>query len=212
MKAPDTKGNQPGDPAALPARAAGAISGRTSWPTSPSWSQSAAAAATRSRRYPRATARSPSASTRAAGSCTSPSTSAADVIRAASGSRPALEAWAAVEPNGDITVGSGLSITHAGVGTYDVTVTAASCRNAQENAPVVSVDDSEPAAGFGPGAFPVAWTQGTGFTGKTFLVHAGVVVNGGFQPRDETVQHHRLVRIPAGNLETSAMERRFEDA
>ena len=40
--------------------------------------------------------------------------------------------WAAVAPNGDIAVGSGLSITHAGVGTYNVTVTAASCRNAQQ--------------------------------------------------------------------------------
>jgi hypothetical protein len=114
------------------------------------------------------------------------------------GLRPALEAWAAVEPNGDITVGSGLSITHLGVGTYNVAVTAASCRNAQENAPVVGVDDSEPAAGFGLGAFPVAWTQGTGFTGKTFLVHAGVVVNGGFQPRDETLNITDSCGFPPG--------------
>ena len=56
----------------------------------------------------------------------------------------------------------------------------------QHNAPVVSANDAEPAAGFGPGAFPVAWTQGTGFTGKTFMIHTGVVVNGEFQPRDET--------------------------
>ena len=69
-------------------------------------------------------------------------------------------------PNGDITVGSGLSITHAGAGTYNVTVTAASCRDAQQNAPVVSADDAEPAAGFSPGAFPVAWTQGTGFQAR----------------------------------------------
>jgi hypothetical protein len=114
------------------------------------------------------------------------------------GLRPALEAWAAVEPNGDITVGSGLSITHTGVGTYNVTVTAAGCRNAQQNAPVVGVDDSEPAAGFGPGTFPVAWTQGTGFTGKTFLVHAGVVVNGSFQPRDETLNITDSCGFPPG--------------
>ena len=102
--------------------------------------------------------------------------------------RPTGRAWAAVGPNGVIDEGSGLSITHAGVGTYDVTVTAASCRFANTNAPVVSVDDSQPPAGFGgnPGAFPVAWTEGTGFTGRTFTIHTGVVVNGEFQPKDET--------------------------
>jgi len=101
------------------------------------------------------------------------------------GLEPSLDAWAAVGPSGDISVGAGLSIIHAGVGTYDVAVTAASCRNAQQNAPVVSVDDSEPAAGFGQGTFPVAWTQGIGFTGKDLIIHTGVVVNGEFQSKDE---------------------------
>jgi hypothetical protein len=101
------------------------------------------------------------------------------------GLEPSLDAWAAVGPAGDISVGAGLSITHAGVGTYDVTVTAASCQHAQQNAPVVSVDDSEPAAGFGAGAFPMAWTQGIGFTGKNLIIHTGVVVNGEFQSKDE---------------------------
>lgn len=101
------------------------------------------------------------------------------------GLRPAFEAWAAVAVNGDIYVGSGLSIAHAGVGTYNLTVTATGCRNAQLNAPVVGVDDSEPAAGFGPGAFPVGWTEGIGFTGRNFIIHTGIVVNGAFQPRDE---------------------------
>jgi hypothetical protein len=102
--------------------------------------------------------------------------------------RPTGRAWASVAPNGSISRGSGLSITHAGVGTYNVTVTAASCRFADTNAPVVSVDDGQPPGGFGgnPGAFPVAWTQEIGFTGKTFMVHTGVVVNGEFQSRDET--------------------------
>ena len=77
------------------------------------------------------------------------------------GLEPSLDAWAAAGPDGDISVGAGLSITHAGAGTYDVTVTAASCRHARENAPVVSVDDSEPAAGFGQGVFPVAWHSGS---------------------------------------------------
>ena len=102
--------------------------------------------------------------------------------------RPTGRAWAAVEQNGQINEGSGLSVTHASVGTYNVTVTAASCRFANTNAPVVSVDDGQPPGGFGgnPGAFPVAWTEGTGFTGRTFSIHTGVVVNGEFQPKDET--------------------------
>ena len=100
--------------------------------------------------------------------------------------RPTGRAWARVEQNGAINEGSGVSITHAGVGTYNVTVTAASCRFANTNAPVVSVDDAQPPGGFGAGAFPVSWTDGFGFTGKTFMIHTGVVVNGEFQPKDET--------------------------
>jgi hypothetical protein len=102
--------------------------------------------------------------------------------------RPTGRAWAVVEQNGAITTGSGLSVSRAGVGTYDVSVTAASCRFATNNAPVVSVDDSQPPGGFGgdPGAFPVGWTERTGFTGRTFTIHTGVVVSGEFQPKDET--------------------------
>ena len=101
--------------------------------------------------------------------------------------RPTGRAWASVAPNGFINRGSGLSIAYAGVGTYNVTVTAASCRFADTNAPVVSANDDQPPGGFGgdPGAFPVAWTEGTGFTGRTFTIHTGVVVHGEFQPKDE---------------------------
>jgi hypothetical protein len=116
------------------------------------------------------------------------------------GLEPSLDAWAAVSPNGDINVGAGLSITHGGVGTYDVTVTAASCRHAQQNAPVVSVDDAQPPAGLASqqGAFPVAWTQGIGFTGKNLIIHTGVVVNGEFQPRDETFNITDSCGFPPG--------------
>jgi hypothetical protein len=100
--------------------------------------------------------------------------------------RPSGRAWARVEQNGAINVGSGLSITHAGAGTYSVTVTATTCRNGLNNAPVVSVDDGQPPGGFGTGTLPVGWTEGIGFTGKNFIIHTGVVVNGEFQPRDET--------------------------
>ena len=71
------------------------------------------------------------------------------------------------------------------LGLYDVTITAANCRGALNNAPVVSVNEGEPPGGWGAGAFPVAWTMTTGFRGNTFTVLTGVVVDGAFQPRDE---------------------------
>ena len=61
--------------------------------------------------------------------------------------RPTISAWAAVELNGDVASGVGVRIAHAGLGQYDVTVTAASCRHALNNAPVVSVNDGEPPYG-----------------------------------------------------------------
>ena len=73
-----------------------------------------------------------------------------------------------------------------GVGVYNVTVTAASCRNAANNAPVVSVTDSEPPGGQAPTSFPVAWALPASTGIKAFTVYTGVVVNGGFQPRDES--------------------------
>lgn len=93
---------------------------------------------------------------------------------------------ALVAPNGGVTSGLGVSIGHAGTGVYDVTITAAKCRGALNNAPVVSVNDSEPPVGRGAGAFPVAWTVPTGFRGNTFTVYTGAVVSGAFQPQDES--------------------------
>ena len=38
-----------------------------------------------------------------------------------------------------------------------------------------------------PGAFPVAWTEGTASTGiEAFTIYTGVVVSGEFQPEDES--------------------------
>ena len=100
--------------------------------------------------------------------------------------RPAVSAWAEVVSDGHVLTGAGVSISHAGVGVYNVTVTAASCRNAGNNAPVVSVTDSEPPGGQATTSFPVAWT-GPASTGiEAFTIYTGVVVSGGFQPRDES--------------------------
>jgi hypothetical protein len=99
--------------------------------------------------------------------------------------RPVVSAWAAANENGGIESGAGVTIAHGGAGLYNVTVTAASCRHAFNNAPVVSINDFNPPAGFGAGAFPMAWTQSASTGVETFTIHTGVVVSGAFQPRDE---------------------------
>jgi hypothetical protein len=102
--------------------------------------------------------------------------------------RPTVSAWAAVEPDGAVASGAGVRIAHAGTGVYNIIVTAAGCRHAVNNAPVVSVNDSEPPGGLGgnPGAFPVAWTEGASSLVEAFTIHTGAVVGGAFQPRDES--------------------------
>ena len=100
--------------------------------------------------------------------------------------RPAVSAWAEVVADGHVVTGAGVSITHAGVGAYDVTVTAANCRTAANNAPVVSVSDSEPPGGQAVTSFPVAWTRPASTGIEAFTIYTGVVVSGGFQSRDES--------------------------
>ena len=100
--------------------------------------------------------------------------------------RPAVSAWATANVNGGIESGSGTSITHGGPGTYEVRVTAANCRHAFNNAPVVSINDGEPPYGTGASsAFPLAWTETASSGVEAFTIHTGVVVSGAFQPRDE---------------------------
>ena len=100
--------------------------------------------------------------------------------------RPAVSAWAEVVPNGHVVTGAGVSISHAGVGVYTISVTAAACRNAANNAPVVSVSDSEPPGGQATTSFPVAWTMSASTGIEAFTIYTGVVVSGGFQSRDES--------------------------
>jgi hypothetical protein len=100
--------------------------------------------------------------------------------------RPTVGAWATANVNGGIESGSGASIIHPGAGTYEVRVTATSCRHAANNAPVVSINDGEPPYGTGTStAFPVAWTETASSGVEAFTIHTGVVVSGAFQPRDE---------------------------
>jgi hypothetical protein len=100
--------------------------------------------------------------------------------------RPTVSAWAAANINGGIESSSGASITHVGAGTYEIRVTAASCRHAANNAPVVSINDGAPPYGTGAStAFPVAWTEAASTGVEAFTIHTGVVVSGAFQSRDE---------------------------
>ena len=99
--------------------------------------------------------------------------------------RPTVSAWAAVSDVGAIESGVGASVAHTGTGAYAVTVTAASCRDASNNAPVVSINDGQPPYSSATSTFPISWTQ-TASTGiEAFTIHTGVVVGGAFQPRDE---------------------------
>lgn len=100
--------------------------------------------------------------------------------------RPAVSAWGEVVSDGHVLTGAGVAISHAGAGVYNVTVTAGSCRNAGNNAPVVSVTDSEPPGGQATTSFPVAWALPASTGIKAFTIYTGVVVSGGFQPRDES--------------------------
>ncbi len=91
-------------------------------------------------------------------------------------------AWALVSNNGVADPSNGLTATHVSAGTYQITVTASACADKQ-NAPVVTLSDSNPPGGQTAGAFPVAWVGVEGF-GPTFMVYTGDVVNGTFTPSD----------------------------
>ncbi len=91
-------------------------------------------------------------------------------------------AWALVSNNGVADPSDGLTATHVSAGTYQITVTAPACADKQ-NAPVVTLSDSNPPGGQTAGAFPVAWVGVEGF-GPTFMVYTGDVVNGTFTPSD----------------------------
>ena len=100
--------------------------------------------------------------------------------------RAPVNAWAEVVFDGHVVTGAGVSIRHAGVGVYNITVTAASCRDAGNNAPVVSVSDSEPPGSQATTSFPVAWAGPVSTGIEAFTIYTGVVVSGAFQPKDES--------------------------
>jgi hypothetical protein len=92
-------------------------------------------------------------------------------------------AWAIINGSGQAEPSDGITATHTGTGTYQITVTAPACAN-KENAPIVSISDAYPPSGHTAGAFPVAWVENS--LGGPFTVHTGVTVGGAFSPEDET--------------------------
>ena len=91
-------------------------------------------------------------------------------------------AWANVANAGGTIVSDGITATLVSAGTYQITVTAPACADKQ-NAPVVTLSDSNPPGGQTAGAFPVAWVGLEGF-GSTFTVYTGDVVSGAFTASD----------------------------
>jgi hypothetical protein len=73
-------------------------------------------------------------------------------------------------------------------GTYQVTITDPRCA-VENNAPVVTVSDSNPPAGHSAGAFPVAWYGDNG-ANEQFTVFTGVVDGGSFTATDHTFDIH----------------------
>jgi hypothetical protein len=93
-----------------------------------------------------------------------------------------VSVWANVEDNGTVIAGRGVSVQRVQAGTYQVTITDATCAHAT-NAPVVSVADAAPGMVQG-GVFPTAWYSSTGLN-QQFMVFTGVVSAGpAFTPTD----------------------------
>lgn len=93
-----------------------------------------------------------------------------------------VSVWANVADNGTVIAGKGVAVQRMSPGTYQVTITDATCGRAT-NAPVVSVADAAPGLVQG-GVFPTAWYENTGLN-QQFMVFTGVVSAGpAFTPTD----------------------------
>ena len=86
----------------------------------------------------------------------------------------AVSVWATVADNGIVSPGQGqgLTVQRLSAGTYQVTITDPTCAH-ENNAPVITVSDSNPPAGHTDG-FPVAWYGDNG-PNEQFTVFTGVV-------------------------------------
>jgi hypothetical protein len=86
--------------------------------------------------------------------------------------------------DGIVESGQGASVRHAGTGEYQVKVTARGCVGAVNNAPLVTVNDTNPPGGVVGSSFPYAWASSFPSGEEGFTVYTGVIVNGSFTPVD----------------------------
>jgi len=99
-----------------------------------------------------------------------------------------VSVWAKVADDGTRLAGRGLSVQRMSAGTYRVTITDPTC-TAADNAPMVTVSDTNPPAGHSAGTFPVAWYADNG-ANQQFDVFTGVVAGGSFTATDHTFDIH----------------------
>ena len=118
--------------------------------------------------------------------------------------RPTVSAWATANVNGGIESASGASVTHAGAGTYEVHVTAASCRHAFENAPVVSVNDGEPPYSLGVDRLSCGVDRDGEHRGRGIHDPHWRGRERGVPATRRAVQLHRLVRVGRGEEQSDA--------
>jgi hypothetical protein len=95
-----------------------------------------------------------------------------------------IRAWGFVGPDGTIASGQGAAVRNTGIGVYQISVSAPSCSRAVNNAPIVTVNDSNPPGGVIGSSFPYAWAWSFPSGEQGFTVYTGVIVNGAFQSVD----------------------------
>ena len=189
VKAPDTR--QPaGRLRCATCTGRGDTSGRTSWPTSPSSSRSAAAAATRSRRIreQRHDRRLRRQRQRRHAPCQAPAlwTSSEPHRAQFALDRPSI---APGRRSNQTEPSRAVQASRSRTRVLEHTTSPSPPRAAamrQDNAPVVSVDDAQPPRASAASTFPWPGHRGPAYRVEAFTIHTGVVVNGAFQPRDET--------------------------
>lgn len=92
-----------------------------------------------------------------------------------------IRAWGFVGLDGTIESGQGATVRNTATGVYQVSVTATSCSHAVNNAPIVTINDTNPPGGVIGSSFPYAWAWSFPSGEEGFTVYTGVIVNGSFQ-------------------------------
>jgi hypothetical protein len=102
-------------------------------------------------------------------------------------------AWAVVSGSGEANPSDGISVIHVSTGTYQITPTT-TC-SGKQNAPVVTVSNSQPPAGQENTAFPIAWVADSG-AGQFMVFTGDVSMTKGFIPQDLTFNIQDVCGVP----------------